>query len=231
LLLARSAELPSLAGELIEKSKGLLGGESEQVRSVVLNSTSLSIWDRQPLEAVDATTIGTSYSQQVESASPRFSGRKRRRSSSKEQTQTPRKVYAMDKLIEVDSNPAFFELFLRFEGASLCLVARGEEDFKRWMEAFSAYDMTGTATLSSRLWRTDDSCDQKQTAVTAHEAKPKSKPLPTLLDHRQNQSSSKSTFDLCGDEAYDPGCVEGKAIRSSMGMRDQRKGLSNRSYL
>jgi hypothetical protein len=258
LLLERSAELPRLEGELVEESRGLLGGESEQLRWVVLNGTSLSIWDKQPLEAVDATKSGTSNSQHVELASPRLSGRKRVRSSGKEQTQTPRKVYAMDELTKVDSNPVSFRLFLRFEATyaamlparekSLCLVARGEDDFKLWMEALSAYDNglalqryqryqrdCGTSTLPARSRRTENSCDQKQTGVEAYDAKPNTEPLPTeplptLLHNRRSKTSSKSTFDVYGDEAYDLGCGEGKAImdqrrRLCMGIMDQRRGL------
>jgi hypothetical protein len=47
----------------------------------------------------------------------------------------------MDKLVAIDSNPSFRAMFLRFEGAdNINLLADREEDFHRWMDAFSAYD-------------------------------------------------------------------------------------------
>jgi len=57
--------------------------------------------------------------------------------------EAPRKVFSMIKIVEVDSNPSFRNIFLWFEkGESVALTAERSEDFQGWMDAFAAYDVS-----------------------------------------------------------------------------------------
>lgn len=133
----RNTALPRLAGVLIESSRGMLGGESEQPRWVVLDprEKTLSIWERPPHE--DASLPEASELMRT----PR--GRGPFNSGAVCCPKVPKKAYSMEKFRDADSNPSFRNMFVRFEGASnvVCITAVDQEDFQRWMEAFDAYNV------------------------------------------------------------------------------------------
>lgn len=51
----------------------------------------------------------------------------------------------MERLEELDSNPSFRNIFLRFEGTggTLCLTAPDDGEFNRWMCVFRQFGTEG----------------------------------------------------------------------------------------
>jgi len=126
--------MPRLAGMLLESSRGLLGRDSDQARWVVLNPAvgKLSIWDRPP-EKDEELPGAPEMLSLPQGRGPFASGARC--------PKAPRKVYSMQKFMDIDSNPSFRNMFIRFEGEKnvLCITASGQEEFQEWMDAFHAY--------------------------------------------------------------------------------------------
>jgi hypothetical protein len=248
--MARNAELPRIEGVLVENSRGLLGGESEQLRWVVLDppKATLSIWDRLPNEANSAIS-GTNAHTTIK---------------------VPKKLYSVDKLVEVDFNPAFHKIFLRFEGASLCLAAPTAEEFHRWMASLQVYDANAvrqeviranveraeaasrgaseercrTRSCSpytrggsrerigsrERLRRTPgsssgSSIDFQTIFQKCYVAEPSPEPMPDDDGYSFYEDFAASKRSL---EEYDPGSTEAKLVMTSMGLMDHTNGLRGR---
>lgn len=225
-VVARNADLPRFSGTLLEKHRSLLGSKSEQLRWVTLDpaEATLSVWEGPPSEA---GSPGSSFS--GSSPPPGKVSRKGR-------------AYSMAKLVEVDSNPSFRNIFLRFEGAShLSLVAESDEDFQRWMDAFTVYDWSLPSFMS-------------ESPAVDNEVLPDISPLCHVSVRDRNESGGRNAppcnfetayhqcfmdepspepapgfRDWCNQaEEYDTGAMESKAVMPSMGIINQTKGLSPR---
>merc|ERR1719253_630270 len=217
---------------LVEKHRSLLGGDSEQPRWVVLDpqEASLSLWDHSIREA--SNTLGGA--------------------SSPPQAKAPRKIYSMEKLVEVDSNPTFRNIHLCFEGDyRLHLVAELDEEFRRWMDAFEAYDISQDSTQGLSTGKSEarplqrggdcgppsEPCSPKRTRSP--------KPWTTPRGHQHSSCSFRNGYDkcyvvepnpepspgfeeICEHEDYDTGSMEQKAVMPSMGIMDHKRGLTPR---
>lgn len=131
-----AATLPRLAAELKELQRSSLGGKSsERSRWVVLDPVegTLSVWDHAPEP--------TSLDAPSERSQPSLASWLFGRCTVEIGRKLPRKVFFMEKLEMMDSNPVFRNIFLRFEGdgSSLCLTAATEAEFQRWMGSLSQY--------------------------------------------------------------------------------------------
>lgn len=228
---ARNAELLGrYTGMLIEKHRGLLGGESEQHRWVVLDPPegTLSVWDRQPREA--SFTISGS------GPSPPPG-----------KHEVPRKVYSLDKLAEVDSNPSFRNIYLHFKGAAVSLVAETDEDFRRWMAAFAAYDVSSP----NRGYMLPADVRQlsmaKPEALRGRSSSSLSRSCSPVRDRSMSRGRNKQIHcdfrtayhqccmtepnpepapgfhEACNLETYDIGSLEPKAVIPSMGIMEHLK--------
>jgi len=256
---ASNTELPRLAGMLVEKHRGLLGGESDHLRWVVLDprEATLSLWNRPPREA--GTTAAVAGSNQSATHSPR----KRKADSPRwhvfgNSSETPRKVYPMGKLVAVDSNPTFQNIFLLFEGAeSVSLVADRAEDFQQWMDAFALYDASRASAQRDepeahvlKVGKGDSLAGQPRCLALDGCVTPRRHLEP------QTPRSFQAAYEQCrfaepgpepalgplvdrvepnpepapgySDEEYDTGSMEAKSVMWSMGITSQTKGLSPR---
>jgi len=135
---ARNVDLPSMAGMLIQSWRGILGGESEIPRWVVIEPREgiLSLWDQQPA-AAEAKDLGTQFNWIM----PSFA-MKARAVFTDGAPAMPRKVFSLESLKEVDYNPFYHNIFLQFEGVAnvLVLTSPGCEDFQRWKDLLVQYD-------------------------------------------------------------------------------------------
>lgn len=136
----------------MELRRSLLGGDSEQLRWVVLEpaTASLSVWERPPAE--DAMTLMDKSRKGPRTATAEDAmtlidflpqGFARRFHGTDTPPKAPRKVYSMRKLVDVDANPAFRNIFLHFEGTDsvLCFTAEEKQDFEEWMSVLQLYNL------------------------------------------------------------------------------------------
>jgi len=226
----RCKDLPRFSGMLIEKHRTFLGSESEELRWVTLDppEATISVWDGPPSE------VGSPGSSFSGSGTPRKAGRRCRAG----------KAYSMAKLVEVDSNPSFRNIFLRFEGAShLSFVAESDQDFHRWMDALNVYDwslpsfMSESPAVDDQGLRDTSPGVRSRSLVRDRNVSGGRNAPPCNFQTAYNQcvmgepnpEPAPGFRNWCNqEEEYDTGAMESKAVMPSMGISDQTKGLSPR---
>jgi len=105
--------------------------------------------------------------------------------------EAPKKVFSMNKITEVDSNPSFRNIFLWFEGGgSVSFAAEKTEDFEDWMGAFAAYDGNHGVAQPEQCLAAQHEAAHRQRAVLPAKTSDMIDSGPVLLPRRSSKEGS-----------------------------------------
>lgn len=132
----QNRHLPRLAGSLKQASTGTFSGMRHKSRWAVLDpqAASLTIYSKPPPEDMERQVSGSSWGSWPSLGSWFSSG-------SDSSAKKTLKIHSLDRLTEVQYNPHFHNIFLRFGSDShfVCLTAEQESDFNNWVGLLNRY--------------------------------------------------------------------------------------------